>query len=383
MNSRDLPLELLNRVTKAQVLRYAERKGWQRQGVLPGRFTILSHPSDDIKQLLIPENPQAVDFAFCMADIIGNLAEDEHGSPEQILAKLLFAPADIVRFRALGEDMQHGDLSFAQAAHMIQGIRRSILASACSVVKPQPSHERLDNSKAERLVDACRLRQTELGSFTFVLACPIDAEDERPKPSNELPFARKATSLFMRSIHWVGAKVERGATDRDIETAHESTGLSSNLCEALLDMQPEDQNAALNIGVDWAWSLPQSPELAQTVPVSLRKEHFSFLSDVAQILRSRRIQEKPEYYVGRVQELKGSPDANEAMQGEVILRLFNDDSRLRVRADLPPALWGRAHYALGKNLLVGAIGILRPYLKGYRLDPILDLIPLDTPAPTR
>lgn len=383
MKARDLPLDLLNRVTKARILQVAQHAGWTLQQVRPGYYTILGHPSDDLKQLLVPENPNAIDYHRSIEEIIDQLATEENGSPERILAKLLFAPADILRFRALGEDMQRGDLSFAQATHMIQGIRRSMLASACGVVKPQPSYQRLDMPKAERLVDACRLRQTELGSFTFVLACPIDAEDERPKPSNDLPFARKATSLFMRSMQWVGAKVDRGATDRDVETAHESAGLSSNLCEALLDMQPEDENGLLNIGVDWAWSLAQTPDLAQMAPVSLRKDHFSFLSDVAQNLRSRPVQEKPDYYVGRVQELKGTPDATGAMQGEVVLRLFNEDSRLRVRADLSPELYDRAHYAHGKNRLVGAVGILRPYLKGYRLDPILDLRPLETPENTR
>lgn len=383
MNPRDLPASLLDRVEKAHILRYAQTKGWKQQHLLPGRFIILSHPSDELRQLLVPDNPAFDDYRQCVAQVVASLAEVERRQPVDVLSAILFPPSDVVRFRALGEDMQRGDLSFAQAAHMIQGIRKSVLAAACSVVKPQPFHQRLDNSKAERLVDACRLRQTEVGSFTFVLACPMDAEEERPKPSNDLPFARKSTSLFMRSIQWVGSKVDGGATDRDVETAHESAALSSNLCEALLDMQPEQENAALNIAVDWAWSLPPTPELAHITPVTLRKEHFSFLSDVAQNLRSRRAQEKPEYYVGHVQELKGTPGANEAMQGEVVLRLFDDDSRLRVRADLPPELWAHAHYALGKNHLVGALGILRPYLKGYRLDPILDLRPLDPPEHAR
>src|SRR5205807_5516419 len=101
--------------------------------------------------------------------------------------------------------------------------RKALLAASCSAVQPQTFHPRLSRTEAEQLLQACRLGQTERGSFTAVIACPIDAVGpqallpklmplfegqtgpvagagaEPPLVSPE-PFTRRTTSLLMRSV---------------------------------------------------------------------------------------------------------------------------------------------------------------------------------------
>ena len=58
----------------------------------------------------------------------------------------------------------------------LAGARKALLASACSVIQPQPFHPRLSRAEAEQLVRSSTLGQTERGSFTAVISCPLEAE---------------------------------------------------------------------------------------------------------------------------------------------------------------------------------------------------------------
>ena len=189
MRPRDLPKSLVERVGRHDLLHYALSQGWVQERIIPNRFAVLEYPGSDADQLLIRENPNADDYADRVSETIVHIAERGRSSPLHVLNALLFVPADVLRFHVAGYDVSRGDLSFDQATRMMQGIRRSMMSAACSVVKPQTFHPRLERREADQLLRACRLRQTESGSFTFVLACPLDAVDS----TGDVPFVRHAT----------------------------------------------------------------------------------------------------------------------------------------------------------------------------------------------
>ena len=96
---------------------------------------------------------------------------------------------------------------------ILLGVRKVVRAAACSAIKPRAFHPRMSRVEADQLIQACRLGQTGGGSFTLVVACPLDAVESPAPAPDRTPFTRKVTSLLMRSVARIAAAVDEGGSD--------------------------------------------------------------------------------------------------------------------------------------------------------------------------
>ena len=222
MSYKGLPEHLVARINPVDARAYAAASGWVRVPAVNGNLAIYSHPKFDLDQLLIPLDAGLSDYPQRMAEVVANLAEHEGRLAPEVLNDLLLPPSDVLRFRLDEPDTQAGVVGLEQGLELLQGAKKTLLAAACSVVQPQKFHPRLSRTEAEQLLQACRLGQTERGSFTAVIACPLDAvgaraatchavvcRDDRGggEPRNTFalpvrpePFTRQTTGLLMRSV---------------------------------------------------------------------------------------------------------------------------------------------------------------------------------------
>lgn len=377
MRSPDLPRELVAQLSPSSLRSYALSVGWSTQDAVEGQFEVLHRRGADLDQVLIPLDEHVDDYTARMTEAISRIAEAAGQTPLRVLRAVLSPPADVVRFGIDGPDAISWDLPFEQGVSVVLGMKKSLRAAACSVVKPQPFHPRMSRVEVEQLMEGCRFRQTEGGSFTFVLACPLDAVDVSPTLFDRTPFARKATSNLVRSIAWITRSVDQGDTRRALDALEGEPQLSANLCDGLLDMQPRDDRSGLNIDIDWAWSVPPPEALRGTRGTRLRREHFSFITEVAHRLTPTSEQERQQLYVAYVDELKGKPDEHGAVQGEVVLSLLTEDVVVRARADLAPSEYGDAVDAHKWNRPVSFHGVLRRSRKVHRMDSVTGFRILD------
>ncbi len=360
-------LNLAARVEPHDVVRYAQARGWVLARSLPGPFHVLTHPDSDLDQVLVPRSAHADDFAVRVVEAAERLAERERRSVNAVLSDLLSVAADVVRFRVRGADVERLDISFPHLAGVIAGIEKCLRATACSVVKPQPFHPRLSRSEADQLMQACRLRQTEPGSFTIVVACPLDAVDRPASSEHPAPFVRRVTHDLMRSLQWIQ---DAGGSPTLATPGTLPVSMSANLCEGLLDMQPDDERASLSVEVAWDHSVAPPTDIDWRIAPELRREHFVFLGGIARALRPSDGGEKPVPLVGHVDRLNGTPDENGRVYGEVVLSLFLDDAVLRARADLGPDDYVKAIEAHRWNRLVRLAGVVRRGRKVHRVDEV-------------
>ena len=175
MPYHDLPEDLILQVNPLQVRRYAIAQGWLRAEGVNGVIALYQHPESDLDQLIVPLDRSMDDYGVSMADVIARLAERSGLSPIQILEDLLDSACDLIRFRLDEPDSRRGSIPLAQGIGMLAAAERALLSAACSVIQPQAFPPRLSRSEAEQLVRACRMGQTERGSFTLKVACPLDA----------------------------------------------------------------------------------------------------------------------------------------------------------------------------------------------------------------
>jgi hypothetical protein len=157
------------------------------------------------------------------------------------------------------------------------------------VVQPQKFHSRMRRTEAEQLINACRLGQTEEGSFVTAFICPLNAVPSEPLPplvsSNASPdsFTRKVTQTLMRSLSQVVEAVKSDQVETLISPQQGQIVISANLCEALLKLQPAAQESLVSVYATWARTAP--PPLNTPNKVRFSKEYFPIIEDVARRLR--------------------------------------------------------------------------------------------------
>ncbi len=163
---------------------YAIASGWRRLPGINGKVAVYNHPSSDLDQLIVPLDAGLSDYGQRMAEVVANLAEKEGRPATEILDDLLLPPSDVLRFRIDEPGSRAGSLPLDQGIELLTGARKALLSAACSVIQPQPFHSRLSRAEAEQLVRSSTLGQTERGSFTAVISCPLEAG---PGPRAVLP----------------------------------------------------------------------------------------------------------------------------------------------------------------------------------------------------
>jgi hypothetical protein len=351
---------LAEQVSPQNARQYALARGWARVPGVNGGIALFKLADSELDQLIIPLHASGPDYGRRIVDVLGNLSELEKRPAEEVLNDLLMPEVDIIRFRLVSPDTERGDLSLANGLRMLDGARRSLLAAACSVVSPVRYHPRMSRTEAQELLDACRLLQTERGSFTVAIACPLRCVEEQELVIDEpaIPFARQTTDLLMRSLSRVVQAIEADEVASLTKAQAGQPVISANLCDALLEMRPEDKKAQLAVSVSWASTLPQMAIRETPQAVVLQADYFPMLEDVY-----RKLRPSPEpaesLFVGYVDALNGNPGPDGRMQGEARFVLVHEEEEsIRARCDLGPDDYQIAVRAHGAARLVKFNGVL-------------------------
>jgi hypothetical protein len=381
MNYENLPDHLIGSINPKDVRTYAASSGWKRTASINGKVAVFTDPGSDLDQLLIPLDASVSDYNRRMAEVVVNLAAKEGRPALEVLNDLLLLASDVLRFRLEEPEAQSGVIPLNQGIDLLAGARKAILAAACSVVQPQVFHPRLSRAEAEQLVQACRLGQTETGSFTAVIACPLNVGGPVLPPSQPLPlfegkpgalgdrdeegtdsqpapepFTRKVTALLMHAIARIVTAVDSDDVQNLASSGVSAPAVSANLCDALIMMQPMGDRSRLLVSAAWSKVFLPPPSTAPNV-VHLRREHFSVIATLASALRPAH-QPKPSMFVGLVDALFGDPDEDGRVSGEVQLLIINQEEVRRARINLGPKDYHKAWEAHGVGGYVQLYGIL-------------------------
>jgi hypothetical protein len=359
-----LPLDVMRLVTPRAMKTYAQGLGWKPVPVGDGPVAVFHRPDSELHQVIIPLDESLDDFADSTAEVVRKLAEFERRSPEEVLNHLLLPPSDVFRFREIGTDTETGTLHLDEAVGLLDGTRRMLLSVAHSTLRPQPYHPRLSRVEAEQFVRNCRLGQTERGSFTVTLACPLDFVPGTL--FEQEPFARRVTTGLLDCLHAIAQAADENRVDQLADQAR-FPYLSANLCEALLLLRPSGDRSRLSVSVAWSKALPQPERFAGAPAIDLLPESFDAAAYLAPKLREVP-EQKHAAFVGFVDVLRGEAGVGGMMEGEVVFAIVLDGGELvRARAELPPDFYMEAGEAHLHNQPVYFRGYL---IRGPRINQI-------------
>ncbi|SRR6266850_6167848 len=229
-----------------------------------------------------------------MQEAILRIADDERRSPQAIIEDILSTHVDTLRFSIRSSATDRGTLPLEQGSSLLEGARKSLLA-ACTVLAPSVSyHPRMSRSDAERFVQAC----------------------EQP------PFGRQATETLVESVSRLVNAIDHDHIDAVLLPTGTHAQVTANLCDALIKMQPDSENASLSLAVSWAVSL--RPRVT-TEAIVIRSDQFTSISEIGKQLRGPPVTHAAPF-VAIVDELRGADQADDGRRcGEVRLTIYHED----------------------------------------------------------
>ena len=335
MQDRSRLLAMASRLKPLSVRNYAESRRWQQVEGVKGRLWVLRHDEQPLRQLHIPMDAGGSGFGDAILDVGVRLAEIENREITAVLADLQHPDADILRFRVETQETETGDLLLAADVSLREGARRILLAAASSVISPARHHPRMSRTQAERFVNACSSGQTEEGSYVVKIICPLYFADETLSLGKTAPFTRRTTSLIFQATSELVDAIEHDRVDSFLERENEHPRVSSNLCEALLRMQPSGRTGKVELLVNWASVPSLSPPDSTPNAVSIPTEYFPVIESVYQVLRPTAEESREQRFVGTVESLNGAVGDDGRRSGEVTLAILDSEGEsARVRTNL-------------------------------------------------
>lgn len=341
------------------ISRYLRMRGWQRSVGKRSGISVFRNSLGT--EILLPSSEYS-DYDDRIFSALASIATNEECSVNQLVDQISTPASDLIKLGLVDDSTESGSVPFKEGLRLLNGARKALAATACSVVQPQNVHLRLQRTEVDTFLDQCRLGQTERGSFIVHLVCPIEPlpfEDLQIKVGSRdrLTFGRKVTRGFVEATKKLVDAIDNETVEQLI-SGNETYSISANFCEALVEMQPDGERSTLVIASKWDEFTLNTPNLPLQ-PIRLKKRHFRAIEQVGTELRVPLEQSKPQVYGGYVDELKGEQNSAGVMEGEVILTILTEDEQqIRARVILNSddyAKAGQAHLASKIVLVKGEL----------------------------
>jgi hypothetical protein len=347
---------------------------------------VFQHPSSELDQLVVPVETKDTDaYAVLAGEAVRKLASWEKRPATAVLNDLLLPPSDVIRFRTSSPEAETGSLPLDRTVQLLTGVRRLLSSVAHSALTPQRYFPRLRRTEAEEFVGRCQVGQTERGSFTLAVACPLDLPPagtrlfEQPPPV--APYSRRVTEMLMRTVEELAQAADFSRAGELTDTT-KHPGISANFCEALLLLRPSGDRSFLGVSSSWSRVLPVEDARRMRAEVELRQEAFEAAEQLAPRLRPDPSATE-DRYVGFVEELRGglAPEGS-GPSGEVWLSVHEDGDFVRARVNLSVAQYAIANAAHMAGELIRLRGLLRRLPRSREIESVTEFGLIDPDDPS-
>ena len=334
---------------------YAKERGWVLvKEAAKDRLCVMTHPGFQGRQLVFPMDTTAPDYSDAVMLVVEKLAGIEGRRWEDVFKNLVEAGDDAIAFRVTTPRLDDRSVPLAYAGSMLAGAQQLLLASACTVLKPQLHHPRLSRAEAQQFLDTARFRHTQPGSFVLNVSCPVRAMDVQsallPEEA-DAPFVRRATVALRKALGQLVTAIETDSLGEFVDAARKAPSpvVSSNFCEALTHFEDSSLKSSVEIGITWAALLPRPVDEGYVSVVRVQHDYFPRIEEVRRELRSTDVHVE-DVFPGTVERLDGEMGADGRRSGEVILSLLTSDGeQVRARASLNAEQYEQADKAHMKD----------------------------------
>ncbi|KQR76589.1 hypothetical protein ASG35_16265 [Burkholderia sp. Leaf177] len=346
---------------------FIQSLGWQLlpDGMVNGLY-VFNHASAPRRQIVIPMDHLAPDYAEACELAMSKLAELQGMKPADLIQLAAISRDDSMYYRVTGGGVFNEGLPLSFAASLLLGAEQILLASACTVLRPQAHHPRLHRGEATQLASHARFGHTERGSFVVRVSCPVDAMETPSTLALTNPnesFVRMTMLSARRGVLDLVDAIETDTLTRfvDSQKGARSPVVSSNLCEALTRMHDEEIHNNIDLSFRWATTVTLPQDIPVTESIRIKSDHFGRIEEVRRELRDVE-HDRDDVFIGTVEHLNGQFDIEGNRAGEVVVGLLQHDKEtIKARVVLNNEQYAKAVAAhLDDRTFVRIAGRLRP-----------------------
>jgi hypothetical protein len=276
--------------------------------------------------------------------------------------------SDLIRVRAASDRAESGSLPLEDAVRFVENTREMMLSAACAAIEKRPVYAKRKPQAAMDYLRHVQLGQTERGSFVLTILSPVKPE-LRPVQTSMLqiepedPYERKVTRTLFESLGAVNDAARLATLRSDMQPFQNAvaSGVSANLCDALVALSSVSSGERLEMQISWARTRPLARPLHDRVV--FESDTIPVIEEAARVFRDVAPVEDCEvagFVVGTGREVTET-------KGDITLDAFVDGSMHRVVITLGPEDYSRALKAHDERKVVTCAGDLIKQGRGFRL----------------
>ncbi len=352
---------------------YLARRGWHRKVEQRERYLIFVGPSADDGTpitMIVPQSNYLDDSSRRLAEALEQLSAVEDRSVEELVQAIKSLDKDLLRVRVLTGPSEFGSLSFDVALGLVEGLRDFLSAAAVTEEAPRPYFAKA-TAAGRRYLEHCRFGQTFSGSFGLTIESPVTltAPYAATKRDFAVPFERRVMLRLARAL----AATQDAVLSGDVAPLAEGflSGLSANMCDALLEMPQEIRDIEIEYSIVWSPELKAPDDISAGAPIRFGPKSYSYLEAAARMLRVQ--QSKDVAVRGRVIQLRSETaplDEDEDVNDERMITILWEQAeapQMRVRVSLDAASYKAACDAHKEGRIVSVNGKLEKQGKFWTL----------------
>ncbi|QDG50209.1 hypothetical protein FIV42_05540 [Persicimonas caeni] len=341
--------ETFQSLTPLEVVSYLRASGWTQVETIGEQAAIWTSALDSGQEveLLVPLDRNLRDYALRTADLFQSLARAEGRSQLALLRDVQSSAVDTVRVRLFTDNGSTDSIRFDDAVAAVANTRAMMLAAACSAVEPREYYHARKFDQSIEYVRRLKMGQTEPGSFILTVLSRVPPV-LRTQPAlfedgatTEEPFERQVTRTLMSGLQSARSAAQRAMATGDIDPFNRavSSGVSANLCDALLGLAGTDADAPFEVRLTWA-SNRKAPQGVPTT-VSMSPDVLPVFEEVSRVFKEKSPREEFELegVVIRLHREQSSGPGTVTVMGavegksrKVAVALSEDDFAAAIRA---------------------------------------------------
>jgi len=336
-------------------------------------------------QISIPLHPEYTDYPLSLSTTVKTIADNLKRPIRELLTILgLKHPSDIIYFELKGEGIESGTVPLESGANLYSGAYNTLLAAAFSTDVPGKKYyvySRLSNSRD--ITKFCRIGQTNISSYSVPLICPLFVRDKKEinylkwEDDPKQAYTRHVTINLMKTVDYITESLSQDKIKRLTNPSKDEPVISSNICDALVEMEPKKDNLTLQINPGW---LLEPPEGKLQEKVIIKNEYFKDIKEISYELKPKHVIESEiRDYLGTVHllkdNLKGIKQDGAITDGQIRISIIGPSGKLilaKMVLDREDYLKASIAHSQGKAIIVR--GVLE---KSQRAHEIVDIEKLE------
>ena len=366
-----------------QLAAYLRSHAWKQVEQIGDRATIWTadaHGQGEYEITLLLD-PTLSEYARRVSEALYTLEVAEQRSQLDILRDISTTTSDVLRIRLVHGSIENGTLPLEHGVLMVQGARELTLAAACAAARPRALYSSRKPQEATNYVSGLRMGQTEKGSFVLTIQSPVTPRAqlglfaETPDSSWDEPFERRAMLTLADALVATRQAITSAANSGDFQPFQDAvrSGVSANLCDALLDLSID--STAEEVDLQLSWSPTRRAADKTPTHFRFRRDMFPLLREASRVLR----ESAPEDDFGLFGTVTGLRREDGSSTGQVTVSAMIANSWRKVRMELSDEDYGKAVKAHNERELVQGVGELVKEKRTYVLRNVRDFDLLQYP----